>query len=127
MPLFNDLVLFDQGKPQNSLEGIVPDLAKSWSWSADNKDLTFKLQEGVKWHDGQPFTAKDVVCTFDMLTGKADEQHKLRRNPRQSWYGNVESDQRQGRLRGDAGTSSVRSPRSWCCSPRAIRRSIPAT
>ncbi len=89
MSLFNNLVLYDQGKPQNSPQDIVPDLAKSWSWSADNKDLTFKLQDGVKWHDGQPFTAKDVVCTFDLLTGKGEQ--KLRRNPRQSWYGNVES------------------------------------
>ena len=89
MPLFNNLVLYDQGKPQNSPQDIVPDLAKSWSWSADKKDLTFKLQEGVKWHDGQPFTAKDVVCTFDLLTGKAED--KLRRNPRKSWYGNVEN------------------------------------
>jgi peptide/nickel transport system substrate-binding protein len=89
MSLFNNLVLFDQGKPQNSPQDIVPDLAKSWSWSADNKDLTFKLQEGVKWHDGQPFTAKDVVCTFDLVTGKGEQ--KLRRNPRQSWYGNVDS------------------------------------
>jgi peptide/nickel transport system substrate-binding protein len=89
MSLFNNLVLFDQGKPQNSPQDIVPDLAKSWSWSPDNKDLTFKLQEGVKWHDGQPFTAKDVVCTFDLVTGKGEQ--KLRRNPRQSWYGNVDS------------------------------------
>ncbi|MGZ5907987.1 MAG: ABC transporter substrate-binding protein [Reyranella sp.] len=89
MSLFNNLVLFDQGKPQNSPQDIVPDLAKSWSWSADNKDLTFKLQEGVRWHDGQPFTAKDVVCTFDLVTGKGEQ--KLRRNPRQSWYGNVDS------------------------------------
>jgi len=42
----------------------------------------------VKWHDGQPFTAKDVVCTFDLLTGKAE--NGLRRNPRKSWYGNVD-------------------------------------
>ena len=89
MSLFNNLVMFDQGKPQNSPQTIVPDLAKSWSWSADNKDLTFKLQEGVKWHDGQPFTAKDVVCTFDLVTGKGEQ--KLRRNPRQSWYGNVDN------------------------------------
>jgi peptide/nickel transport system substrate-binding protein len=89
MPLFNNLVLYDQSKPQNSPQGIVPDLAKSWSWSADKKDLTFKLEEGVKWHDGHPFTAKDVVCTFDLLTGKAEE--KLRRNPRKSWYGNVDN------------------------------------
>ena len=45
MPLFNNLVLYDQGKAQNSPQAIVPDLAKSWSWSADHKDLTFKLQE----------------------------------------------------------------------------------
>jgi peptide/nickel transport system substrate-binding protein len=88
MPLFNNLVLYDQHKPQNSPQAIVPDLAKSWSWSADGRDLTFKLQDGVKWHDGQPFTAKDVVCTFDLLTGKGEQ--KLRRNPRQSWYGNVD-------------------------------------
>ena len=124
MSLFNNLVLYDQSKPQNSPQDIVPDLAKSWSWSADNKDLTFKLQEGVKWHDGQPFTAKDVVCTFDLLTGKGEQ--KLRRNPRQSWYGNVEQRHRQRRSTRSRSISSGRSPRSCRCSPRAIRRSIPA-
>jgi peptide/nickel transport system substrate-binding protein len=89
MSLFNNLVLYDQSKPQNSPQTIVPDLAKAWRWSNDGKDLTFALQEGVKWHDGQPFTASDVVCTFDLLTGKGEQ--KLRRNPRTSWYGNVES------------------------------------
>jgi peptide/nickel transport system substrate-binding protein len=89
MPVMNNLVLFDQSKPQNSPQVIVPDLAKSWSWSADGKDLTFKLQEGVKWHDGKPFTAKDVVCTFDLLMGKTE--NKLRANPRASWYANVDS------------------------------------
>src|SRR5262245_1434377 len=88
MSVFNNLVLYDQSKPQNSPQDIVSDLAKSWSWSADGKALSFKLQEGVKWHDGQPFTAKDVVCTFDLLTGKGEQ--KLRRNPRTSWYGNVD-------------------------------------
>lgn len=96
MALFNNLVLYDQSKPQNSPQDIVPDLAKSWRWSADGKDLTFELQAGVKWHDGQPFTAKDVVCTFDLLTGKGEQ--KLRRNPRQSWYGNVESATANGEL-----------------------------
>ncbi|MBS0220876.1 MAG: ABC transporter substrate-binding protein [Proteobacteria bacterium] len=89
MSVFNNLVLYDQSKPQNSPDDIVPDLATSWSWSADGKALTFKLHDGVKWHDGRPFTAKDVVCTFDLLAGKGKD--KLRRNPRQSWYGNIES------------------------------------
>ncbi|MGD9883685.1 MAG: ABC transporter substrate-binding protein [Reyranella sp.] len=88
MSLFNNLVLYDQGKTQNSPQSIVPDLARSWSWSADSKSITFKLQEGVKWHDGQPFTARDVVCTMDLLTGKSEQ--KLRRNPRTTWYGNVD-------------------------------------
>ena len=44
MPVFNNLVMFDQDVPQNSVEPIVPDLAKSWTWSADNKTLTFKLR-----------------------------------------------------------------------------------
>ncbi|HTR86066.1 MAG TPA: ABC transporter substrate-binding protein [Reyranella sp.] len=89
MSVFNNLVLYDQSVAQNTPQSIVPDLAKSWRWSDDGKDLTFKLEEGVRWHDGKPFTAKDVVCTFDMLTGKGD--NLLRRNPRQSWYSNVQS------------------------------------
>src|SRR5262249_1149304 len=90
MSVFNNLVVYDQNVAQNSPQSIVPDLAKSWSWSADGKDLTFKLQEGVKWHDGKPFTAKDVVCTFDLLTGKAGDDNKLRTNPRKTWYSNVD-------------------------------------
>lgn len=53
MPLFNNLVLYDQQIAQNSSQSIVPDLAKSWHWNAEMTELTFKLQEGVKWHDGQ--------------------------------------------------------------------------
>jgi peptide/nickel transport system substrate-binding protein len=88
MGVFNNLIMFDQHVPQNSLQSIVPDLASSWSWSEDGKELTFKLRQGVKWHDGKPFTAKDVQCTWDMITGKSSE--KLRVNPRKSWYRNLE-------------------------------------
>ena len=42
-----------------------PSLAKSWEISADQTVYTFKLQEGVKWHDGKPFTADDVVFSLD--------------------------------------------------------------
>ncbi len=87
MGVFNNLVLYDQHKPQNTLDTIVPDLAVSWSWSADHLALTFKLRQGVKWHDGQPFTAKDVKCTWDMLRGVSQE--KFRKNPRKDWYANV--------------------------------------
>src|SRR4051794_21962848 len=60
MPVFNNLVVFDQNKAQNSTESIVPDLAESWAWGDGGKKLTFKLKQGVKWHDGKPFTAADV-------------------------------------------------------------------
>src|SRR5205085_6991276 len=60
MGVFNNLVLYDQHVKRSSLESILPDLATSWSWSEDGKDLTFPLRQGVKWHDGKPFTAADV-------------------------------------------------------------------
>jgi peptide/nickel transport system substrate-binding protein len=88
MGVMNNLVMYDQHKAQNSLEAIIPDLAESWAWGEDGKTLTFKLRSGVKWHDGQPFTAKDVKCTVDLLLGKGTA--KLRLNPRGGWYHNVE-------------------------------------
>ena len=89
MPIFNNLVLFNQHEKQNRLDNIVPDLAESWSWSEDGKDLTFKLHQGVNWHDGKPFTAADVKCTWDLLQGKAKE--KLRLNAREAWWANLDN------------------------------------
>src|SRR5438046_4284089 len=88
MPVFNNLVIFDQHVPQNSEQTIVPDLATSWSWNEDKTNLTFRLREGVKWHDGKPFTSKDVKCTWDLVSGNAAE--KFRINPRKAWYRNLE-------------------------------------
>ena len=62
----------------------MPELATSWAWDKAGTALTFKLRQGVKWHDGVPFTAKDVKCTFDLLQGKS--QDKFRKNPRKDWY-----------------------------------------
>jgi peptide/nickel transport system substrate-binding protein len=87
MSVFNNLVIYDQHVAQNSLGDIVPDLATSWGWSDDGKTLTFPLHQGVKWHDGQPFTAADVKCTWNLLMGLGSD--KLRINPRKSWYENI--------------------------------------
>ena len=86
MGVFNNLVLYKQDVPQNGLQSIGPDLASEWSWDEDKTQLTFRLREGVKWHDGKPFSAK--VCTWDLLTGKSDE--RLRINPRKAWYRNLD-------------------------------------
>src|ERR1051325_8227299 len=88
MPVFNNLVLYDQHVKQNSMQSIVPELATSWAWDEEGTRLTFKLRQGVKWHDGKPFTAKDVKCTWDLLQGKAND--KLRINPRKAWYRNLD-------------------------------------
>src|SRR6185503_15272225 len=64
MPIFNNLVLYDQHKPQNSDGTIMPELATSWAWDKANTALTLKLRNDVKWHDGKPLTSKDVKCTF---------------------------------------------------------------
>src|SRR5207248_5445218 len=88
MGVFNNLVVYDQHVAQNSMRSIVPELATSWSSNEEGTELTFPSRRGVKWHDGKPFTAQDVKCTWDLLSGKTSE--KLRINPRKSWYNNVE-------------------------------------
>ena len=88
MGVFNNLVMYKQDVALASLQSIVPDLASEWSWDEERTALSFKLRQGVKWHDGKPFTAKDVKCTWDLLQGKSAE--KLRLNPRKAWYLNLE-------------------------------------
>ncbi len=51
--------------PNNS--AVVPELAKSWEASDDGLTLTFHLRRGLRWSDGTPFTADDVVFTFNDL------------------------------------------------------------
>jgi peptide/nickel transport system substrate-binding protein len=90
MGVFNNLVIFDQHVPQNTMASIRPELATGWSWNEtgpEYTELTFQLRDGVKWHDGKPFTAADVKCTWDLLTGKS--QDHLRVNPRKAWYTNL--------------------------------------
>ncbi len=87
MGVFNNLVVYDQHTARNGLETIVPELATSWDWSGDGTQLTFKLRDGVNWHDGKPFTAEDVKCTWDLLAGKAKDAFKI--NTRKGWYTNV--------------------------------------
>jgi peptide/nickel transport system substrate-binding protein len=87
--VFNNLVMFDPSKVHESIDTVIPDLAESWSWDATNTKLTFKLRQGVKWHDGMPFTAKDVQCTWRMLIGKS-EASDFHRNPRKVWYSKLQ-------------------------------------
>lgn len=62
--IYNNLVQFQlEGEAVN----VVPDLAESWENNADLTEFTFHLKSGITWHDGAPFTAKDVVFTMNAV------------------------------------------------------------
>ncbi|MBI4081828.1 MAG: ABC transporter substrate-binding protein [Candidatus Lambdaproteobacteria bacterium] len=86
-PVYNNLVWHAPEVPLETEDTLRPDLAERWSWNADATVLTFKLKQKVRWHDGKPFTARDVKHTFDMVRGASKERLKL--NPRRLWYENV--------------------------------------
>src|SRR5262245_6860312 len=90
-PCFSNLVVFDPLKPVDTAETVIPELAEKWSRQDNYRNLVFFLRRNVKWHDGQPFTAKDVKYTFDVVREASDAPAKLRLNPRKEWYANVEA------------------------------------
>jgi peptide/nickel transport system substrate-binding protein len=88
-PCYSNLVMFDPFRAQETADTIVPELAERWSWQDGYRSLVFFLRRAVKWHDGRPFTAKDVKYTFDVVREAPDAPAKLRLNPRRDWYDNV--------------------------------------
>jgi peptide/nickel transport system substrate-binding protein len=86
--VFNNLLIFDQAKPRNGLDAIQPELAESWSWDGGRTRFTVKLRQGVTWHDGKPFTAKDVQCTWNKIQGK-DADAFRNSPPRAIWWSNL--------------------------------------
>ena len=91
MPCYSNLVIFDQQKQLERTDTIVPELAERWSWQDNYRNLVFFLRKDVKWHDGRPFTSKDVKFTFDSVREAKDAPAKLRLNPRKEWYSNVDA------------------------------------
>jgi peptide/nickel transport system substrate-binding protein len=69
-PVYEGLLTFDiDGKPVAVLAAEIPSPGNG-QLAADGKSVTFKLKQGVKWSDGQPFTADDVVFTWEYATDK---------------------------------------------------------
>jgi peptide/nickel transport system substrate-binding protein len=62
-PHYSLLVKVNQDKPSE----IVGDLAESWAISKDGLTYTFKIRDGVRFHDGSPLTARDVKATYDRI------------------------------------------------------------
>ncbi len=59
--LYNGLVTRDKDL------NFIGELAESWTFSQDCRDLTFKLRPNAKWHDGHPFTSADVMFTYETM------------------------------------------------------------
>ena len=78
MPCYSNLVVFDQLKGLERLDTIVPELAERWSWQDNYRNLVFFLRKDVRWHDGRPFTSRDVKFTFDMVREAPEAPTKLR-------------------------------------------------
>ncbi len=91
MPCFSNLVLFDPLQKMETASTVIGELAERWSWQDDYRNLVLFLRKNVRWHDGRPFSSKDVKYTFDMVREAPDALAKLRINPRKDWYANVEA------------------------------------
>lgn len=66
-PVYERLLEYDNWEHKQ----LVPSLAESVTSSPDGKHWVIKLRAGVKWHSGEPFTARDVAFTWDMAMNKA--------------------------------------------------------
>jgi len=62
--VYNNLVRKDL---TDGFRTMIPDLATKWEVSSDKLSYTFALRDGVKFHDGTPFTSADVVATFNRI------------------------------------------------------------
>lgn len=72
----NNLVFDSLIERDNETLEFKPKLAKSWEVSEDKLTYTFRLREDVKWHDGKPFTAEDVIYTYkQILNPEVDSPH----------------------------------------------------
>lgn len=62
-----NILLFNGLTGHNGENEVVPALAKSWEFDEDTCTYTFHLEENVRWHDGEPFTADDVKFTIEAI------------------------------------------------------------
>ncbi|MCX7821828.1 MAG: peptide-binding protein [Syntrophobacterales bacterium] len=74
----NDYIYESLLKRDEATMELVPLLAKSWTVSDDHLTYTFSLRNDVKWHDGVPFKAKDVVFSFERIMDPSVDAMHLR-------------------------------------------------
>ena len=121
LPCFSNLVFFDPSKKTEGMDTIVGELAEKWSWQDNYKNLVFFLRKDVKWHDGKPFTSKDVKHTFDMVRDSPEATPSYASVPAKTGTPTSSTSRRPTPTRW-CSASSARSRRCSSCSPPATRR-----
>ena len=66
-------LIFDGLTDHDGNNQVIPRLAKSWDCDEETYTYTFHLEENVKWHDGEPFTAEDVKFTIETIMDPENE------------------------------------------------------
>ena len=62
-----NVLLFNGLTAHDGANQIVPGLAEKWEYDEETFTYTFHIRDGVKWHDGEPFTADDVKFTIEAI------------------------------------------------------------
>ena len=62
-----NILIFNGLTAHDGNNDVVPCLARDWDYDSESRTYTFHLEEGVKWHDGEPFTAEDVKFTIEAI------------------------------------------------------------
>src|SRR5881396_7527 len=75
-PLYSTLLQIDP----SSYPKIIGDAASEWKIAPDGLTYTFKIHQGIKFHDGSPLTAADVKATYDKIVFPPDGVRSVRKN-----------------------------------------------
>ncbi len=108
--IYSRLTTYEVDQEAGTYGKLIGDLATEWTISEDQLTWTFKLRDGVTWHDGTPFTANDVAFSFDLAVNPDKNMPAAYSAPLQTLVGAAEvaaSDATDGKLEHISGLKVV--------------------